>query len=109
LSSTFIMQPSIKINLPEAAHSDNQKEEEFSVIIKKDGLIFFNEYEITLEKLRDRLHSISIRDPKKVLIIKADKDVRHGKVIEVIGVAKEIGISHFAIATKPNVTENSEE
>ena len=103
LSSSFIIQPSIKINLPDTAVSDSQKEEEFSVIIKRDGTVYFNEYEVTLESLKDRIRFIISKNPERVLIVKADKDVRHGRVIEVIGLAKESGVTHFAIATKPGI------
>jgi biopolymer transport protein ExbD len=50
------------------------------------------------ERLRDR------RDG--VVIIKADKEVLHGRVVEVMDIAKAAGAVRLAIATEPKTPDS---
>jgi biopolymer transport protein ExbD len=40
-----------------------------------------------------------------VVIIRADKEVPHGRVVEVMDIAKSAGALRLAIATEPKVRE----
>ena len=101
LSSTFVMQPGIKINLPDSALSEAQKEEDFSLIIQKNGLIMLNDQIVKESELDKALQIFLKSNPNKVLIIKADKEAKHGQVVKSMGLAKKAGVRRFAIATKP--------
>lgn len=101
LSSKFIVQSSVLVNLPKAAGTEPQRIEEMSIAISEDGTLFYEDKEISLKGVFDLLDVKIKEDADKVLILKADQNVRHGKVVEVMGIAKDVGVKHIAIATKP--------
>lgn len=101
LSSTFILQPGIKINLPESNLSEAQKDEDFNLYVLKDGTLMLNNQKITESELVAALKSFIQNAPAKVLIIRADKNASHGDVVKAMGLAKKSGVMRFAIATKP--------
>jgi len=101
LTSTFIMQPGIKINLPSALSTESMEKKQVIVSLTADGSIFYEEENITIEVLKNILETESRRNPGIMLIIKGDYDVAHGKVVEVMDLAKVSGVSSLAIATQP--------
>jgi biopolymer transport protein ExbD len=55
--------------------------------------------------LEDRLVEAARRDPQTLVIIKADAKSIHGKVVEVMDIAKQSGLNRLAIATHPEEKE----
>jgi biopolymer transport protein ExbD len=45
------------------------------------------------------------RQPDFMLVIKADRQVPHGRVVEVLDIAKQAGVRRLAIATRPKKQE----
>ena len=105
LSSSFILQPGIKVNLPESKVSEAQSEDNIIVTITSERKILLNDENITEETLGIRLRPIAKRTPDKIVIIKADDRVNHGLVVKVMGEIKSAGINRLAIATKPKKRE----
>lgn len=101
LTSSFIMQPGIKIELPTALTTESIEKKELIVSIATDGSIFYREKSVTLKMLKTILEAESRSNPNVILIIKGDYNVVHGKVVEVMDLAKIAGVSHLAIATQP--------
>jgi len=107
LSSSFIMQPGIKIKLPQAATTDVIKQKEIFVNISEDGVIFFNGKVVKIDELEKMLKE-EIKDMKKedvILIIKADKNTRHGIVVKVMDISRKSGIERIAVGTIPEIEE----
>ena len=97
LTSSFIFQPGIKINLPKAITSEVIQKENLIVIIKEDNSIFINERSVAEEELFSRL-KIAAKESKPILI-KADREASLGKVVEIWDVCRAEGIEKINIAT----------
>lgn len=105
LSSSFVLQPGIKVDLPATRLRSGEKSTKFSVSIQRNGQIFFNEEKVRVADLEERLRREKVAEPNELLIIKADEKARHGVVVEVMAAAKRVGIARMAIATKPDFSE----
>jgi len=99
---SMTLQRGMPVNLPEAESSTDKVQEEVSLSITKDGLLFFNKEPIALDDLERRLADTRQRDPDPSVIINADESVQHGLVIQVMDKVRISGISNMAIATKPS-------
>lgn len=101
LSSSFVMQSGIKIDLPNAAQKE-QKEEKTSITISitKESLLFLNETKMLLPEIKNEFTKSIKENPKLQLIIRADAKVTHGKVVEIMDAAKQSGIHKISIATQ---------
>jgi biopolymer transport protein ExbD len=102
LSSSFVLQPGIKVELPETRLSSGEKPTGLSVSVLKNGRIFFNDKEINLRDLRWILKEEKTGKSYETFIIKADQKTDHGTVVKIMGIAKQVGIAKIAIATKPD-------
>lgn len=101
LSSRFIFQSVVAVDLPEAITSDVESQANHTVILTRRGLIFFDGRKVNQEGLNFGLELALSRGRDPLLIIKADEEVPHGQVVKIMGLAKEMGIKRMALATEP--------
>jgi biopolymer transport protein ExbD len=101
ISTTFVVQPGIPIDLPQAASAAGQIQREWIVAVTAGGDIYLNEVRVTPRTLERQLRAAVGRGEIELLIIKADKAARHGRVVAVMDAAKRAGVRRLAIATAP--------
>ncbi|MCG3155611.1 MAG: hypothetical protein DKINENOH_02218 [bacterium] len=106
ISSTFIEQPGMKLDLPSAKSADVTQVESYILYIFKDGRIRLNEQELTLETLPAALQPAASQLAQTTLHLFADENVPHGKVVKVMDIAKQAGVKKLAIATIPEASGN---
>ncbi|MBU1124988.1 MAG: biopolymer transporter ExbD [Candidatus Omnitrophica bacterium] len=97
LTSSFIMQPGIKINLPKAVTSEVVKFEKIEIMITAENVTYLNEKVVTLKDLKLLFGQVAKR--KQSVLIKADQRTSLGRVVEIWDMARETGISQINIAT----------
>jgi len=102
-TTSFLQLKVMDISLPKA---DNQKtaykkNHTYIVNLDKECKIFFNKDEIDLKELRGRFEDV-LKDKKYLVQIGADKDSKHSCFIDVLDVAKAVGIENLGILTKMN-------
>lgn len=101
LTSSFIMQPGIKIKLPKATTTETIKKEEVFVSISQEGIIFYKGQPVTLKELEKIFKKKKGSNSQITLVVKADRNTRHGRVVQVMDTARREGIDKIAIATMP--------
>ena len=101
LSSSFVVQPGIKIKLPAAVTSELDLTKIIVVDVTREGRIFFNGRSYSLDDLPRALAQELVNVTEKKVIIKADKDVRHGIVVKIMDIAKLSGAEKLVIGTEP--------
>ena len=102
LSTTFVSQTGIKIELPKSSAENIKKEkEEIRVDISKKGDVYFKGKKIGIKELRELFVKAAGESKESVVIIHADELSFHGKVVEIMDSAKSSGITKLAIATEP--------
>jgi biopolymer transport protein ExbD len=110
LSTTFIVTPGIKVNLPRSsAEKVTQEKKEVQVVITEDNKVFVDRMLVDVAELERRLVGVGQQDPQTLIIIKADAKALHGKVVEVMDIAKQSGLDRLAIATQPKEKEAERE
>jgi biopolymer transport protein ExbD len=97
VSATYIVSKSMKVELPKAASQNDTVASVAAVTIAKNGEIFFNQQPITEQALVEKFRESYAANNDVSLIVSADKDALHGKVVHVIDLAKLEGIVKFAI------------
>lgn len=97
LTSSFIMQPGIKVNLPKAVTSEVVKNENIEVVISAENVTYLNGKVLTAQELKAILQEAAKR--KQPVLIKADRRASLGRVVEIWDLARDLSISHINIAT----------
>ncbi len=97
VSATYIVQQSLKVELPKTATSDEAASSPAAVTITREGTFFFDGTAVDDSQLTTRLRSAVQANADVNLIVTADERAFHGSVVHVIDLAKVEGISKFAI------------
>ena len=97
LTSSFIMQPGIKVNLPKAVTSEVLKHENIEVAISSENVIYVNNKVITTQELKTLLKQVA--QTKGSILIKADRRASLGRIVEVWDMCRDLGIIQINIAT----------
>ena len=105
LTSSFVFNPGIKVDIPEYTSAENVKPTDLVVTITKSREVFFKgRYVSPIDnfrqlKLEFRKAAGEAKDSR--LIIEADTGVPFGKVVEIMSMAMDEGLYSQAIATRP--------
>ncbi|MGZ8941018.1 MAG: ExbD/TolR family protein [Limisphaerales bacterium] len=101
LSLNFVSTPGIQVNLPKSsAREVPQDRKDFRIIISSDGQIYANQKPIDLKTLSHELEKTAQGGGDPQVLIQADQQVAHGKVVEVMDLARRAGLSRLAIVTR---------
>jgi biopolymer transport protein ExbD len=101
LTTTFVVGTGIKVDLPQGQAVQQPRESDAVITMTKEGRLYYQDERVSLEKLRAALQQTFQQQPGVRLVIKADTQVQHGQVVEVMDMAKLVGIEKLAIATAP--------
>jgi biopolymer transport protein ExbD len=97
VSSTYIVAQSLKIQLPKSHSSDGQAEKPSTVTLLKSGGMRWNDKDATEAEVEKGLKDAAAADPETNLVVSADREVQHGRVVHLLDIAKIAGITKFAI------------
>lgn len=96
--STFIAQGKIKVELPYASQTEQNKDEKpVTIAIDDKNIIYFDDKPIELEELKEELSKV---DNKTLIQLKSDKDSKFESFIQIVDILKEKGHENFGISTK---------
>ena len=102
LTTTFVnLENRIKVDLPTGDFAAAEPSENIIVTITENNTIYFNGKLIDPSKLTESVATEIKDEPEKIVILEADKNVLHGKVIRVLDLLKKGGAERIAIATQP--------
>ncbi len=89
----------LPVDLPQAETAQQQSETEVTVTIQANGKITLNQEEISLKTIIPEVTKISQNSQETIVIIKADKAVTHGDVVNVMDRLRQVEGVKLAIAT----------
>jgi biopolymer transport protein ExbD len=92
---------SIRVNLPKAQTSQTAGDVQSIVItLTQDEKIYFGGAPITLDKLKFEVINLAKQKNQPVVIIQADEGSSTGKLVSVMDVVSQTGLSKISIQTK---------
>src|SRR5690349_2757861 len=97
VSSTYIVAQSLKVQLPKSHASDGTAEKPATVTLLKSGGLRWNDKDANEEEITKGLKDTVAADPETNLVVSADREVQHGRVVHILDIAKLAGITKFAI------------
>lgn len=101
VSANYVVSQSLKVELPKSASTDAAVSAVTMVTVTKDGSYLFNQQPTDGdERLKDLFLAAVRESPDTNLVVTADTAALHGKVIRAIDLAKQAGITKFAISVQ---------
>jgi biopolymer transport protein TolR len=97
-----MMMQGVEVNLPQTtAKSIKTREDPLILTINKKREIFLEDRQIGLKELENKMKTIFKYRRNKELLLRADREVPYGFVINVIAGVKRAGIDKLGMVTEP--------
>ena len=97
-----MMMQGVDVDLPQTTSKNIKTEEDPLILsVNKKGEIYLEKSKIEFNDLEAKLKAIMKYRRNKEVLLRADKDLKHGFVINVMAGVKEAGIEKLGIITEP--------
>ncbi len=96
LTSSFVVQTGIDVKLPKAVTSDMITQQQMTVTISDDNVLYFNGMVVSIGELKEQLEILKLRQVP--LLIKADRRASVGRVVDVWDLGRQVGLEKINIA-----------
>ena len=103
VSANWVVQKHIRIDLPKAKSGEaaaGPAAPPSTVTVTKEGQLHFGADPVTSAQLAQRLAQLAKKDAETTLVVSADKEAGHGKVVEVLDIARNAGLRRFAVTVE---------
>ena len=109
LSSTFVVQSSVQIEMPEAEGATALEQKDLSVTLQNPpggpdgkGPVFVDKIPVeSMAELTNVLAERRAERPDVMVLIRSDASVPTARLVEVLGIASSVGIRSYGIAAQP--------
>lgn len=102
VSTTFAVVPGIKLNLPQSTTAEGTAVQGITIFADKNGVMFFNDTEVSMETLGEQLVTFDTGKTKKEefpVSLEADEEVTNGTIVRIFDVIRESGYSVINLRT----------
>lgn len=96
-----MIEQGIDVNLPTAEPRKIDIADVLTIAVSENERVYLENQRVTIDELKERLTNIRAAQDDVAVLIKADTDIKYGKVVEVLDAVRNVGISRLAMATKP--------
>ncbi len=101
-----MMMQGVDVSLPEATAEPLESEKEHLIVtIDTKNQVFINDFQVTVDGLREKLEKILEGRSDREVFLKADKDISYGTVVQVMAAIKGAGVEKLGMVTEPSEFE----
>jgi biopolymer transport protein ExbD len=109
LSSTFVVQSTVNIEVPEAPGATTLEKKDLTITLAYgeggpdgQGPIYVDNIEVaSMGQLSQKLADEKRARPDLMLLIRSDGRTQTARLVKVLGIARSLGITNFGIAAQP--------
>jgi biopolymer transport protein ExbD len=98
LTSSFIVQTGIKIDLPAATSTEPQDSSHIILSVTSEGDVYVNEKAVQWSRIQAELQSLLAESEDKLVVVRGDRQLSLGRTVEVMDIARRSGAVRLAIA-----------
>ena len=103
VTAVFAVTPGLDIKLPEAEEAQAPEKENLFIVVDQDGNMKLNHQTVTFSNLKDKIQEKrQLLDNTTMIIIQGDERATHGQIVQIMDIARQVGVIDQIIATEPN-------
>ena len=100
VTSTFVKEPGVEVNRPDAATASERKLASIIVAISDEDEIWINKEQVELNEVRLNIEQLRRENPKGTAVVQADAKAKTRLLVEVVTQIRATGISDVAVSTE---------
>ena len=95
-----LLEQGIHVNLPQANADEIGPQQSRTITIDVKGDVYLDSTPVSLSDLTVEMKTLQMTDPSITIFVRADKDIKYGRLIEVMKVLNKASISRMALVTQ---------
>lgn len=99
VTSTFVEQPNIKLELPTTKHMEASRIDMIVLTISRGGRLFLQDEPVERNDLMKSLRKIVVETGERTLVLKSDKWIPYGFVVDIMDDARGAGFKRVIAPT----------
>ena len=102
VTTVFIHNPGFKLNLPKTVTHEGAPEtaKDVTIAIAPTGAYYYNGKPVTLPQLQSLLITAADKNRGQRVLLKGDKDVHYGQVMDVMDAIRQAGLTRVLLPTE---------
>ena len=101
VTTQFAFLPGIKLTLPEVSPGKTvSAAARVEIMATAGGALFLDGNPINIDQLADRLRSLGLDPDLTVVVIKADENVSHGRVVKLMDAVRAVGLRKVVLGAQ---------
>ena len=102
MSTMFMVEQKVlPVVLPSASAAELDTQRTTPVTVMADGTLWIGEEAVPLTLLETRVRSEMMKDKEARFVLRADRSVAYGKVVDVMNSLRKLGVQHLTVAVEP--------
>lgn len=103
VTTAVIKKPGVQLKLPETRTQEGSPEtaRDLVIAISREGQFFVNGQRLAANGVLQRLTNVAGKNKDARVLVKGDRDVPYRKVMEVMDLARQAGLSRIMLPTDP--------
>jgi len=100
VTSTFKNQPAINLVLPRSATATETADTPSMLYLTSDGETYLNDTLVDETRLPELLGQLRVSSQEDRMVLRADENAAHGRVVELIDVIKQSGFTRVSLSAR---------
>ncbi|MAW80137.1 MAG: biopolymer transporter ExbD [Parvularcula sp.] len=100
VTSTFVKEPGIEVDRPEAVSATDRKLAAIIVAISANDEIWINKERVELEEVRAVVEQLRRENPRGTAVVQADAESKTRLLVEVVTQIRSTGVADVAVSTE---------
>jgi len=96
MTSSFVVSGKIPLNLPKAENSDSDRNQQRTLSLNAEGVLYLDEQPVEVEQLATLLNGENRQTP---FLLRADQSIALQRFVDVVDALKSLGFAKVAIQT----------
>jgi len=95
-----LIEQGIPVNLPKGKAQELKPDAARTVTVDKTGDIFLDEVKVSIDEFATEMQAAGKVDSSVMVMVRGDKDLRYGRIVEVLKVLNDANITKMALVTE---------
>ena len=95
-----LMEQGVHVNLPQGKASELKPDRSRTVSVRLDGAIFLDNRPVTESQMTTEMKRLGKTDPAITVFVRADKDLKYSRVMDVMRILHDAGLSKMALVSQ---------
>ena len=101
ISTPAMVARGLRVSLPQARNSEDMSYVTLNLVLNREGNLYLDGKTIDTNRLKEIVLDLKAKKTSSDAVISADKDVAHGKVMEVSDALRSLGVEQVGFAAVP--------